>query len=210
MNIVQYGGGDKINKIGDQNPIVSNIFNNFLYQPYRNVINTNNTLTISNYLFSVTKSVPNKSTFYIYTFDFYENFVNPLRSKIANQNDILLIDNETNISNYNAKFNSPLTINKSIVKYSISLYLKIDSLSSSWRNILYFGSGSDNIDSTMSDGAPSLTIYPNSTSISFRHSSSLNLNNGCDLLLDKYDKVPELGNWFHLTVTVDDNIISIY
>jgi hypothetical protein len=71
------------------------------------------------------------------------------------------------------------------------------------------GKGTDDIDYTLEDAIPSLSIYPNSTSLLFRHRASSVSLNGCDLKYEKFN-IPELNKYFHLAITVNDDTIYVY
>ena len=195
-----------------------NILNQLNGQPISNIIKKTTSIDMNDPLiYSINPTASeNTSVFYVYTYDFLEETKDCYDCKESRDDDnienfennisddVRIIDKEFDITNENVKKSSPLNILKSIVKYSISLYLKIDSVSTSWRNIFYHGDGQS--DNTMTGAVPSLSIYPNTSYLYFRHSSQNNQSNGCDLL----SIVPDLGTWFHLTIVVDDNLISLY
>jgi len=212
---------DKYNRILDNlNNEIQSKTTNILNQLYDRMIDDviSDTDTISMYdqtIYSINPTAPqNTSIFYAYTYNFLQdveendsyNYDDDSIEQFKNKSseDIHLVDAELDITNSNLKKNTPLKVIRSVVQYSISLYIKIDGVSDAWRNIFYHGNGQ--ADNTMSGAVPSLSIKPNTSVLYFRHPSVNNPNNGCDLRM----VIADVGKWFHFSIVVNDNLISLY
>ncbi|KAJ6254386.1 ookinete protein [Anaeramoeba flamelloides] len=88
---------------------------------------------------------------------------------------------------------------KGKVHYGISMWIKIDQKDNEWRSIFHNGLRNNH-------RTPGIWIIPNSTSIHFRHDSTLQENDGLDL-----HKVPSsLNTWFHWAVSVCGSQVAHY
>lgn len=86
--------------------------------------------------------------------------------------------------------------------YTVSLWIKQDTiLVNGWRNLIYLGEDDRSVDRT-----PGIWIYPGSTNIHFRHSSSVDKNDGQDIV----DVGVPIKTWYHLLYIVNTTYIEGY
>ena len=83
--------------------------------------------------------------------------------------------------------------------YSISMWLKIPTLSGTWRNIFRFGS-------TDSVRCPGMWVVPNQNQIHYRHDVPGAPNWGFEGLPTNV----ALNTWFHFAMTVQDKVFTPY
>lgn len=96
-------------------------------------------------------------------------------------------------------------IQSNVVRYTMSLWVKQTTLNGNWRNLVYFGFGDNNWNQP--DRTPGLWIYPSGRGLHFRHSSTLDRNDGADI---SEGHIPGMRNWYHVLYTVNDNQINGY
>ena len=105
--------------------------------------------------------------------------------------------NETKDKNYD------LFEKVSSVEYSFSTWLKIDDVSSSWRNIIHHGN-SNHI------RAPGIWIYPNETKLGIAILTDRNRNAWGEWMSFGGIRDIPLRKWCHITVTVSKNQVMCY
>ncbi|PNH00342.1 hypothetical protein TSOC_013849 [Tetrabaena socialis] len=94
--------------------------------------------------------------------------------------------------------------------YTLSMFIKINTIKAHWRNIVFFGTNDDMI---TRDRAPCIGTDQGTTSIWFNHASARASNDpdypNPDYAV-KVDHDTPLGTWFHFVVTVNVNIAKVY
>jgi len=89
------------------------------------------------------------------------------------------------------------------VVYTLSLDIYTANTQPHWRNILYHGRDDLWGPGYTLDRTPALWTYPSSPKLHFRHKSSYDLNDGCDI------DAP-FQRWYNFTVVVSVNFIQLY
>ncbi|KAJ3426144.1 hypothetical protein M0812_28593 [Anaeramoeba flamelloides] len=92
------------------------------------------------------------------------------------------------------------SLNEKYIEYTIVSWIKIASTSPKWRNIFH-NCGKDHL-----QRSPAIYICPNSTDLFFRHSTSLNKNDGFGISRNYL----QLGQWVHYATSFSKNSISHY